>query len=130
MAKYLLICIDGCSPDYLSHADTPRLDELIARGLYKEAKAMVPAVTNLHNVSIVTGVYPETHGITSNYFCDRQTGQAVYMETADFLLSETVFERCQQSGMSAAVFTVKDKLRTFVKRSCVHMAPFMNELFL
>lgn len=130
MAKYLLICIDGCSPDYLRHADTPTLDELMARGLYKEVQAMVPTVTNLNNVSIVTGAYPETHGITSNYYRDRRTGQVVYMETADFLLSETVFERCQHMGMSAAALTVKDKLRTLLKRSCAHMAPFMNELFL
>jgi phosphonoacetate hydrolase len=66
----------------------------MARGLYKEAKAMVPTVTNVNNVSIVTGLYPETHGITTNYYRNRQTGQAVYMETTDFLLSETVFERC------------------------------------
>ncbi len=116
MAKYLLICIDGCSPDYLRHADTPTLDELMTRGLYKEVQAMVPTVTNLNNVSIVTGVYPETHGITSNYYRDRQTGQAVFMETADFLLSETVFERCQHNGMSTGVLTVKDKLRTLIGR--------------
>ena len=116
MTKYLLMCIDGCSPDYLRRADTPTLDELMAGGLYREVKAMVPTVTNVNNVSIVTGVYPQTHGITSNYYRDRQTGQVVYMETAGFLLSETVFERCRNSGMSSAVLTVKDKLRTLLMR--------------
>jgi phosphonoacetate hydrolase len=116
MTNYLLICIDGCSPDYLRHADTPTLDELMAGGLYREVKAMVPTVTNVNNVSIVTGVYPETHGITANYYRDRRTGQAVYMETADFLLGETVFEWCRHRGMSSAVLTVKDKLRTLLTR--------------
>jgi phosphonoacetate hydrolase len=36
------------------------------------------------------------------------------METADFLLCETVFERVQRAGRRSALLTVKDKLRTLL----------------
>ena len=114
LMTHLIICIDGCSPDYLRQADTPMLDALALGGFYKEVRAMVPTVTNVNNVSIVTGTYPAQHGITSNYYRNRETGQAVYMETADFLLCETVFERVQRAGQRSALLTVKDKLRTLL----------------
>ncbi len=74
---HLIVCIDGCSPDYFRQADTPTLDALAIGGFYKEVRAMVPTVTNVNNVSIVTGAYPVQHGITSNYYRNRETGQAV-----------------------------------------------------
>jgi phosphonoacetate hydrolase len=114
MTTYLVICIDGCSPDYLQYADTPTLDTLAVDGFYKEVRAMVPTVTNVNNVSIVTGAYPAQHGITSNYYRSQKAGQAVYMETADFLLCETVFERVEHAGQRSALLTVKDKLRTLL----------------
>ena len=112
---YLVICIDGFSPAYLQHADTPTLDALVADGFYKEVQAMVPTVTNVNNVSIVTGAYPAQHGITSNYYRDRETGQSRYMETADFVLCETIFERVRRFGWRSALLTTKDKLRTLLE---------------
>lgn len=114
MTMCLVICIDGCSPAYLQHADTPTLDALAADGFYKEVQAMVPTVTNVNNVSIVTGVYPAQHGIMANYYRDRETGQACYMETADLVLCETIFERAWEAGWRSALLTVKDKLRTLL----------------
>jgi phosphonoacetate hydrolase len=111
--KKLMICIDGCGPDYLRYADTPFLDTLAREGRYQEVKAIVPTVTNVNNVSIVTGGYPDDHGITGNYFRD-ETGHEQYMESKDFLLCPTLFQRLEQQGKGSAIFTVKDKLRTLI----------------
>lgn len=74
----------------------------------------MPSVTNVNNVSLVTGGPPSLHGITANYYFDRAAGQAVYMESADFILAPTMFERASQQGRRSAVITSKDKLRTLI----------------
>jgi len=72
---------------------------------------MMPSVTNVNNVSLVTGSYPETHGITSNYWLDREQGGEHYMESAEYIRSETMFQRAASKGMRSLLVTAKDKLR-------------------
>jgi len=112
----VIICLDGCGPEYLDAADTPNLDALAQWGWRVDGHAVVPTVTNVNNVSVVTGVFPETHGITSNYYLDRELGEGVYMESADYLLAPTMFERLAQRGLSSALLAAKDKLRTLLAR--------------
>jgi len=112
----VVICLDGCGPEYLAAADTPNLDALARHGWRAEGCAVVPTVTNVNNVSIVTGAFPEAHGITSNYYFDRERGVEVYMESAEFLLAATVFERLSQRGIGSALLAAKDKLRTLLAR--------------
>ena len=50
------------------------------------------SVTNVNNVSIATGTFPETHGITTNYHVDRATGTGEFIEDNRFLLAPTLFE--------------------------------------
>jgi phosphonoacetate hydrolase len=76
----------------------------------------MPSVTNVNNVSIVTGGPPALHGITANYYFDRATKQSVYMESADFIRVPTIFERARNCGRRSAVVTAKDKLRTLIAR--------------
>jgi len=77
-------------------------------------RAIVPTVTNVNNTSIVTASFPEVHGITSNYFLDPQTGREVYMESSEFLLTETIFRRAARKGKRSALLTAKDKLKTLI----------------
>jgi phosphonoacetate hydrolase len=64
----------------------------------------------VNNVSIITGVYPKLHGITSNYYLDTETGEEMFMESSDFLSHPTVLERARDLGMSTALLTSKKKL--------------------
>ena len=41
-------------------------------------------------LSIVTGEYPSAHGISSNYRTVRETGEDIYMESGEYILSETL----------------------------------------
>ncbi len=90
--KLLLISLDGCSPDYIEKSPTPNLDRLVRAGFYKEIRAMAPTVTNVNNVSLVTGTYPGTHGITANYF-----GDSNYWELR--LPTQPYFDRLRQLGI-------------------------------
>ncbi len=74
----------------------------------------MPTVTNVNNTSIVTGTFPNEHGITSNWYRDRRSGESRYMESSDDLLCATVFQRLTRQGKKGALLTAKDKLRTLL----------------
>ena len=94
----VIITVDGYDPEYIEACDAPNLMELARKGFYRVGKSMMPSVTNVNNVSIVTGEYPSVHGISSNYRMVRETGQDIYMESGEYILSETLFQRAQQDG--------------------------------
>ena len=79
MTKKIIICLDGCGPEYLDQSETPHMDSLAREGFGTTGQAIIPSVTNVNNSTIVTASSPETHGITSNYFLDPSTGKEVYM---------------------------------------------------
>ena len=116
MSTSLIICLDGVGPDYLSNATAPTLDKLGKLGWRTVGLGAVPSVTNVNNVSLITGGPPALHGITTNYYLDRVRGKGVYMEEADFILAPTMFERATLAGRRSALITAKDKLRTLLKR--------------
>ena len=110
----VVICVDGLDPEYLAACETPHLDDLGRRGFSTVGRCMMPSVTNVNNVSVVTGLYPESHGISSNYRLVRETGEEVYMESGDYILSTTLFQKAASLGMRSALVTAKDKLRTLL----------------
>ena len=114
MRTTVIITIDGLDPQYLAVCEAPNLRELGRRGFHKTGKCMMPSVTNVNNVSIVTGQYPSEHGISSNYRLVRETGEGIYMESGDYILSETFFQRARRLGARTILSTSKDKLRTLL----------------
>jgi len=60
----IVICVDGFDPEYFDVIDTPNIDGLIKNGgFYCIGKSMWPSVTNVNNVSILTGEYIKTKKI-------------------------------------------------------------------
>jgi phosphonoacetate hydrolase len=112
----LFICMDGCDPRYLKNSDIPNLKRMIESGMYREGRAVMPSVTNVNNSSIATATFPSEHGITGNYYYDRATGQGTYMESPDFLLRPTIFEKARAHGYRTAFLCAKDKLRELLRR--------------
>ena len=110
--KILILCIDAGSHDYLAASDLPTLQRLAKSGFYRHANAVIPSVTNVNNVSIATGTFPETHGITTNYHVDRTTGKGEFIEDNRFLLAPTLFETAKASQFAdkTALFVTKKKL--------------------
>ncbi len=67
----LLISLDGFRWDYLDRGLTPNLDRLAAEGVRAEGLTPVfPSKTFPNHYSIVTGLYPQNHGIVANIFYD------------------------------------------------------------
>ena len=66
----VVVCVDGCEPDYLSQAvaggHMPWLKRTLANegrgGTALVADCVVPTFTNPNNLSIVTGAPPSVHG--------------------------------------------------------------------
>lgn len=69
----LLVSLDGFRYDYVDLYGAPNLKRLGAQGV--RAKALIPVYpssTFPNHYSIVTGLYPEHHGIVDNFFFDPQ----------------------------------------------------------
>src|SRR5579862_3368154 len=63
----LVIVVDGLRPDYVTPQLMPRLVALGRRGIVFNAHhAVFPAVTRVNASTMVTGVYPEAHGLLGN----------------------------------------------------------------
>ena len=110
--KVLIICIDAGGHDYLAASKIPNIRKLADTGFYKHVSSVIPSVTNVNNVSIATGTFPEEHGITTNYHVDRETGKGEFIEDSRFLLVPTLFERAKMVGFAekTALLVTKKKL--------------------
>ena len=110
--KVLIICIDAGGHDYLAASEIPNIQRLAEGGFYQHARSVIPSVTNVNNVSLATGTFPEIHGITTNYHVDRETGKGEFIEDSRFLLAPTLFERAKLSGFAdkTALLVTKKKL--------------------
>jgi phosphonoacetate hydrolase len=104
------MCVDGFGPEYVAESDMPNLKEMIRSGTYLEGTGIIPSVTNVNNASIITGSLPEEHGITGNYFYDPATKSGTFMESEEFLLRPTLFDRARSLGIRTAFVTSKEKL--------------------
>ncbi|MDA1001149.1 MAG: alkaline phosphatase family protein [bacterium] len=108
--KALIVCIDGGDPAYFETSGTPNLDRLGAEGARLIVSAQMPTVTNVNNVSLICGAPPAAHGITANYFLNKDTGEEVYMESGDFVCAPTLMEKGRAAGLKGAVLASKQKL--------------------
>ena len=98
--KVLLIGIDGVRPDVLAEVPTPNIDALAAAGWYTaEALTTTPSVSGPSWSSMLTGVWPEKHGVTDNSFTGRN-----YAQYPSFLT------RIEQTRPELATFAALDWL--------------------
>jgi len=111
----VVICVDGCEPDYIAQAvaqaKMPTMKRWLAEGTALVADCVVPSFTNPNNLSIVTGAPPSVHGICGNYLYDAETGTEVMMNDPKWLRAPTLLAALADAGQSVAVVTAKDKLR-------------------
>jgi predicted AlkP superfamily pyrophosphatase or phosphodiesterase len=67
----VLVSLDGFRWDYIDRVPAPNLKALAARGVRaKELIPSFPALTFPNHYTIVTGLYPEHHGIVGNNMVD------------------------------------------------------------
>lgn len=67
----ILISLDGFRADYLDRGRTPVLSGLASSGVRADAmRPAFPSVTEPNHYTLVTGLYPDHHGIVSNVMED------------------------------------------------------------
>ena len=114
-APTVVVCVDGCEPDYIALAvaggHMPFMREVLARGTALVADCVIPSFTNPNNLSIVTGAPPSVHGICGNYLYDPATNSEVMMNNPKWLRAPTILAALADAGANVAVVTAKDKLR-------------------
>jgi len=111
----VVICVDGCEPDYIAQAVAaglmPTMKRWLRDGTALIADCVVPSFTNPNNLSIVTGAPPSVHGICGNYLFDVESGTEVMMNDPKWLRAPSILAGFAAEGARVAVVTAKDKLR-------------------
>ncbi|MFB6156436.1 MAG: alkaline phosphatase family protein [Haloferacaceae archaeon] len=113
-------CLDGLDPDYLDATPTPSWDAIAETGTTGVCDGLVPSLTNVNNVGIVTGRHPAETGVTANTFLD--DGERVYVEDARFLDCRTVLADAADEGDEVLALVAKEKLRRLVGSGGVEAA--------
>jgi len=111
----VVVCVDGCEPDYIAQAvsarEMPWMKRVLAQGAAVIADCVIPSFTNPNNLSIVTGASPAVHGICGNYLYDAESGTELMMNDPKWLRAPTLLAALADAGCKVAVVTAKDKLR-------------------
>jgi len=114
-APTVVVCVDGCEPEYIAQGVAagvmPWMARTLSTGTALVADCVVPSFTNPNNLSIVTGAPPSVHGICGNYLFDVATGTEVMMNDPKWLRAPTILAALAGAGQRCAVITAKDKLR-------------------
>ena len=116
----VVVCIDGGDPEYMKQGIKdgiiPTIEGFMKDGFYDIAQGSMPSFTCPNNMSIVTGTEPETHGISGNFFLDRETGEPVVMTGPELLRARSLMSEFSRHGITVASVTAKDKLRTQLQK--------------
>ena len=108
----LMISVDGMRPDYVTQADAhklhiPVLRSFLKNGMYADGViGVVPTVTFPSHATLVTGVWPDQHGIYNNTRFDplNKNKDAWYWYGSDFKVP-TLWHAAAQAGIvTASVF--------------------------
>ncbi|KAK4700203.1 hypothetical protein P7C70_g6048, partial [Phenoliferia sp. Uapishka_3] len=106
----LLVSLDGVRADYLERGLTPHLVGIAKKGLRAEfLKPVFPSLTFPNHYSLITGLYPASHGIVANDFIDPLTGKEfVYTEPtkswpSEWWGGEPIWSTAVKNGLRSAV---------------------------
>ena len=111
----VVVCIDGGDPAYIEHGVAagiiPNIERYMREGFHTVAHGTMPSFTCPNNMSIVTGRPASVHGISGNFYLDRETNQPVVMTGPELLRVRSVMSEFSRHGARVVSITAKDKLR-------------------
>lgn len=79
----ILVSIDGFRADYLDRGVTPNLSRLAAEGVTAPMRPSFPSKTFPNHWTLVTGLYPDHHGIVANKMEDASRADEVFTMASD-----------------------------------------------
>ena len=107
----ILISFDAFRWDYSDRGITPNFDYMKERGVSASSlQPCFPSKTFPNHLSIITGMYPEHHGIISNNFKDYFTGKyfklsdSVESRNAYWYKGEAFWETAERQGIISASY--------------------------
>ena len=110
-----VVCIDGGDPEYMDagirDGIIPNIESFMKDGFHAVARGSMPSFTCPNNMSIVTGTEPAQHGISGNFYLDRETGKPVVMTGPELLRKRSIMSEFSRHGAKVVSITAKDKLR-------------------
>ena len=105
----LMISVDGLRPDHVTAADAhgvkiPNLRRFLAEGAYADGvQGVIPTVTYPSHTTLITGVWPATHGILSNTTFDPfRENQGGWYWYAEDIRVPTLWDVAARAGLSTA----------------------------
>ncbi len=108
--RIVLISLDGFRWDYLQRPEARRLRELAAHGVRAERLvSSFPTKTFPNHYTLVTGLYPEHHGIAANVMRDSvlgrfATGSDPAVRDARWFLGEPIWVTAETQGVRTATY--------------------------
>lgn len=100
-AHIVLVSLDGGRPDFLQQAQMPTLHAMTREGATTwTARSIIPPLTLPSHSSMLSGLAPEVHQVYWN----------MWIPAFGPLRFPTVFMLAKSNGLSAAMFSAKDKL--------------------
>jgi phosphonoacetate hydrolase len=128
----VIVCVDGFDPEYLERglADgiIPTMEGFVKLGFHATAQCAMPSLTNPNNVSIITGAPTAVHGISGNFYLDRETGKEEMILDDTQLWGSTILEQMSKRGVRIAAITAKDKLRRILQHGLQGAICFSSQL--
>jgi predicted AlkP superfamily pyrophosphatase or phosphodiesterase len=79
----ILVSIDGFRADYLQRGQTPAISALAADGVSAAMRPAFPSLTFPNHYTLVTGLYPDHHGVIDNTMDDPVLGHFTLAHSLD-----------------------------------------------
>ena len=106
----ILISLDGFRADFLNRGLTPAMNAFIASGVSpRYMLPSFPSVTFPNHFTLVTGLYPESHGIVSNQFWDPALQEEFYYTDTEVSMqpkwwtAEPLWVTAEDQGVRTAI---------------------------
>ncbi|MCV9926669.1 ectonucleotide pyrophosphatase/phosphodiesterase [Flavobacterium sp. LS1R49] len=106
----VLVSMDGFRWDYAKQFNLPNLKQIAKEGIHaKSMKPSYPSKTFPNHYSIVTGLYPDHHGIINNVFYDATLNESFSLSTnakndSRFYGGNPIWNVAEQQGIKTASF--------------------------
>lgn len=106
----VLVSMDGFRWDYAKHFKLQNLKQIAAEGVHaKSMKPSYPSKTFPNHYSIVTGLYPDHHGIINNVFFDAALNESFSLSSdaksdSRYYGGNPIWNLAEQQGVKTASF--------------------------
>lgn len=102
MAKYVIIIdIVGLEKRHISETLTPNIFKISQGGETRNLETVFPAVTCTVQSSLLSGTYPEVHGIISNGLFDKQNyGVSFWEQSSNLVQADRIWDTLKMNGSS------------------------------